>query len=713
MVSKWLANPENGPWLLILDNADDATILLDSSTSKNGIDTTSVQRCLHDFLPRVQHGAVLITTRDRTCALDLIGHYGTPIEVQSMSLNESVQLLRKILPNAGEEEASELVGELENLPLAISQACAYIKTVSHISIPKYLGIFRRSNEDQAALLNKDKGDLRRDRGVPNAVITSWELSFDQIRDKAPRSADLLSLMSYFNRQAIPQSLIQEDVDEISFYEAINPLISFSLIRAEIGGDNFELHRLVQTAMRHWLRSREGDQLWKARAIERVTHQFPAQRNQEHHWPVCEALLSHADEVISHATSSKVSQLCQADTLDRTAWYLLERKGHAGLAEQRAIQVLQIQRQYFDHGSDEILITLGLLACAQCDLSRTGEAISLQEYILKQRIEKRRPEDAETLSAMHNLALSYRHSGQYGKAEDLLERVVELKERLLGPDDPEVLVAGSALASVQVDQGKYGEAEKLTDKILEISTRYFGVEHARTLVVMDDLSQVYLRQKKFKEAEILIAEAIPVITKVFGPSHFRTLRVRSSLANVYYRQNKLDEAAEICIPSLDTAQRTYGSQHNITVDLKNLLGLIYRSQKKFIDALRLLEDARVTSEEVFGSDHPNTLTKTYNVALHYYDLGDKDQAIQLMTEVLRKRREVLHANHPYIADSESWLACWKSTEEARSEEWETEEEWSEEEGSDREETKREESKGKVSEKGETTEDKSLRNESLTT
>lgn len=382
LVSTWLANPNNGPWLLVLDNADDATVLLDLSTSKTGISATPVQCCLLDFLPRVQHGSVLITSRNRTCALDLNGNCGTPIEVRSMCLNESVQLLRRKLPDAVEEEALELVKELDNFPLAISQASAYIKTISLISIPKYLAIFRRSNEDQAALLNKDKRDLRRDREVPNAVITSWELSFSQIRDKSPKSADLLSLMSFFNRQSMPQLLIQGDVDDISFYEAINPLLSFSLIRVEIEEDTFEMHRLVQTAMRHWLRSNEGDKLWKARAIERVAQKFPILAYQKQHWPVCETLLSHADEAIVHSASSRESQLYRADILVRTAWYLIEKKGHGELAKQRSTEALRIQRQYLDNDSGEILTTMGALAYAQDELSRPEDAAKLKEYILE-------------------------------------------------------------------------------------------------------------------------------------------------------------------------------------------------------------------------------------------------------------------------------------------------------------------------------------------
>ena len=680
LVSKWLKNRDNGPWLLILDNADDATILLDLSKDDTKTRATTVACRLLDYLPRVQHGAVLITTRDRTCALDLAGHYGTPIEVRSMSSKESVQLLQNTLPDAIEEEASELVEELDNVPLAVSQASAYIKAISQVSIPIYLATFRRSNEDQAALLNKNKKDLRRDPGVPNAVITSWELSFKQIREKFPSSADLLSLMSYFNRQAIPQMLIQGDDDDLSFYEDINPLISFSLIRAEIGDNSFEMHRLVQTAMRYWLRSEGYEQLWKERAIERVALRFPPINNQTQRWPVCEALMSHADEIILHTANSKESELNLANVLVFTAWYSVERKGNGELAEQRSTHALQIQRQYFDDDSDEILGTLNSLAGACVELSKHEKARSLRESILKQSLKMWGPEDVKTLTLTHNLAISYMDLGLYEKAEDLMQRVIKGWEKLLGPEDPQTLRSRSESAEIQLRQGKYEEAEMLISKILEISKRRHGVEHIDTLVAMTTLSDTYMQQNKLEEAENVITQAIPIVTKTFGPDHWRTLEARCRLATIYWSQKKLDEAEEIFLSCFDTAQRIYGPQHRIKLQIINDLALVYKNQGNFTDASRLLKDNVESYKKEFGADHPHTLTGMSNLASCYYDMGDKEDAVQLMTEVLCKRREVLHADHPYAADTAKFLARWKSLE-GESEEEGREEDGSEEEGSE--------------------------------
>ena len=712
LVSRYLADEGNGPWLLILDNADDATVLLNPSTSDQSSDAISVQRRLLDFVPRVQHGSVIITTRDRSCVLNLTGYRGAPIEVLAMNPDESAELLRLYLPQAHKDEVSELVRELENVPLAISQAGAYIKEVPRISIPKYLAIFRRSTEDQVALLNKNKQDLRRDPAVPNAVITSWELSFNQIRQKSPDSAGLLSLMSYFSRQAIPQFLLQGDVDDLSFEENINHLLNFSLIRADIRKDFFEMHRLIQAAMQHWLRSEGYEQLWRERAIGRLAHEYPSVDVQREHWPVCELLMSHAEEVSLYTGSSKRSELSRADILNSTAWYKIQRQGDNALAEEESKQALQIQRRYFDEDSDGVLGTLNTLAEAERGLGKFKEAVDLHESILKRRLKKSGPDDRKSLIAMHNLAASYKELGNYGKAEELMKRVVEAMRRLFGPDYPDSLNSESLLVIIYLGLGKWEEAEKLGTKVWEMSARCYGFEHSVTLDVMKFLSQASLELNQLEKAKDMIAQAIPFFLKLFGPSGWRSIEARLNLARIYYQQRRLNEAKDICLSCLQVAQELQGSYQGIRLLCTHLLGRIHLDQGNFIDALRLLKDTVESSRELRGDDHLDTLACMFTLATCYYDIGDKDHAIGLTTEVLEKQRKVLPANHPDTTHSAEWLAYWKGEEEESgileieeedSEGWETEEEVEEEDGIEEEEVNEEEKSEQGENEDETTEE----------
>jgi NB-ARC domain len=156
-VLRWLGEKQNGPWLMILDNADDAAVFVDRPGTKSGnANSTNSSRPLISFIPPVPHGMVLVTSRDRTVAENLVGDFSTPVEVNAFDHLESLEVVRtKVLVNAAEEhEALELVEALDRMPLAITQAGAYIRQKApRMTIQKYLSMFRKNNANQGTLLN--------------------------------------------------------------------------------------------------------------------------------------------------------------------------------------------------------------------------------------------------------------------------------------------------------------------------------------------------------------------------------------------------------------------------------------------------------------------------------------------------------------------------------------------------------------------------------
>jgi hypothetical protein len=65
------------------------------------------------------------------------------------------------------------------------------------------------DKSEASVLDTSEGDIRPNLDASNAIILTWQISFDHIREVRPSAADLLSLMSFFNRQAILAALLQE------------------------------------------------------------------------------------------------------------------------------------------------------------------------------------------------------------------------------------------------------------------------------------------------------------------------------------------------------------------------------------------------------------------------------------------------------------------------------------------------------------------------
>lgn len=176
LVLEWFNEADNGNWLMVLDNADD----LDMFFPKSIPSATDSERPLPltDYLPQSSRGSMLITTRDERIGKRLAG-MNASIEVNPMSPREAEELLakRQIEPHdrPDSDVSSTLLEALEYLPLAITQAAAFISETC-ITPAQYLEMFRRGDSNVQDLLDQDLGDLRRDSQSPNSVIKTWKMS---------------------------------------------------------------------------------------------------------------------------------------------------------------------------------------------------------------------------------------------------------------------------------------------------------------------------------------------------------------------------------------------------------------------------------------------------------------------------------------------------------------------------------------------------------
>lgn len=64
-VQSYLSNESIGPWMLVLDNAEN----IDLWTSPLSSDSS---KCLVDYLPRSKQGSIIFTTRNRKVTNDLV-----------------------------------------------------------------------------------------------------------------------------------------------------------------------------------------------------------------------------------------------------------------------------------------------------------------------------------------------------------------------------------------------------------------------------------------------------------------------------------------------------------------------------------------------------------------------------------------------------------------------------------------------------------------
>jgi hypothetical protein len=298
LVRSWLSDGANGKWLLIIDNVDDEIAV----ELKDG-----QKLSLSSLLPQSDNGAILVTSRSADVARRLVGREQDIVEIGAMINNEATQLLQKKLRDAQQDGLSQLVKALDCIPLAIIQAAAYMNLLGpRMPVMKYI-VELRAVERRVQLLQNAAPDMRRDEQALNSVLATWQISFEHIRSKRPSAACLLSFMSFFNRQGIPEFMIRHYLDDdsdgqddslyqgleaeaIDFEDDMAMLHAFSLVGTTQRADEFETHGLVQLATRTWLKSTDTERRWYQTFIRTMAQEFPD--GEYSNWPKCQILFPH-------------------------------------------------------------------------------------------------------------------------------------------------------------------------------------------------------------------------------------------------------------------------------------------------------------------------------------------------------------------------------------------------------------------------------------
>ncbi|KAJ5884884.1 hypothetical protein N7495_009394 [Penicillium taxi] len=648
LVYQWLCDPQNGRWLMVLDNADDDGIFFRG-------DLSNEQVPLVNFLPQAAHGSMLITSRNRLAAQNLVGSDGHVIDVQPMNEEDSLVLLRgrALAPYSRESEDDEkaLVQALEYIPLAITQAAAYIANrLPFITVSIYLQLFNESESKQMRLLqNEDSADLRRDPTIRYAVITTWQLSFEQIRQERPAAINLLALMSMFDRQGIPEDLVRDyEQDILEFHDALAPLLSYSLVRLEINEKLFNMHRLVQLSVRAWLNMHQQLYRWQAKSRGIMARVFPD--GQFESWTKCRSLLAHAKSVLkSIYDEDDEDRVNVATLLSKCGWFLYL-QGAYKEAEAMHRRALEAREKVLGREHPHTLTSVNNLGLVLDSQGKYEEAEAMYRRDLEGSEKVLGREHPNTLTSINNLGSVLDSQGKYEEAEVMHRRALEAREKVLGRDHPDTPTSVNNLSLVLNSQGKYEEAELMHRRALEAREKLLGREHPDTLTSINNLGSVLDNQGKYEEAEVMHRRALEAREKVLGREHPHTLTSVNNLGLVLDSQGKYEEAELMHRRALEAREKVLGRDHPDTLTSVNNLGLVLNSQGKYEEAEAMYRRDLEGSEKVLGREHPNTLTSINNLGLVLNSQGKYEEAEVMHRRALEAREKLLGREHPHTLTS---------------------------------------------------------------
>ncbi|KAK1579716.1 uncharacterized protein LY79DRAFT_563680 [Colletotrichum navitas] len=531
LLRNWLQREDVSPWLMIVDNADDVKMLFSKLSWEKD---TSMP--VASYLPRTDNGKVLVTSRSWDAAEKLTGSGKMIFRVPTMEEAQALQLLYKKLDQDVDEVAAlRLVQTLGHIPLAVNQAAAYIHKRSWVTIQSYLEELQKSEKRKGTLLRSDRGDVRRYDGVSNSVALTWQLTFEQIKREQPRAANLLSLMSYFDAQNIPNYMLHgynssdngnddnEDNDDGNLEDDLDGLQSYSLITMKAASGFCEMHSLVQFCTKVWISEFGCPKRWKRLLLHSASQHFPSGNFET--WEECQTLMPHVEPLLSEEPPEESDRLEWSGLLMNMSWYFVM-MGEYSRAEAVVQKAVSIRTEIVGQEHPSTLTSMAYLAVTYRDQGRWKKAEELGVWLVKTRLRVLGDEHLDTLSSIADLASTYWSQGRWKEAEELDVQVIEIRKRVLRDEHPDTLASIANLALIYWCQGRWKEAEELGVWVMKTRLRVLGDEHPDTLISMANLAHTWESQERYDDARRLMRDCLGLRQRFLGVDHPHT---RSSLS----------------------------------------------------------------------------------------------------------------------------------------------------------------------------------------
>lgn len=613
-VVHWLT--QHFGWLLVLDNADELSLL-------------------PGFLPPSGLGDILITTRAQAT-----GDFGLPIEVMPLDGEAAALFLLRRAQLAGaastwddvplrdRSAALDLVRELGGLPLALDQAGAFISETQG-SLSGYFTLYRR----QGRLLRERRG---RTALSHEPVQITYLLALDRLRRESPDAAMLLTAASFLAPDAIPEEIFPAaESQPLEWSDAIEALGRYSLVRRDPEARLLHLHRVTQAVVRDTL-ARDDAAQHARQMVNTLARVSP--RPEFSNWRQCERLLPHQLALIPAIEDGAVidaaagwlascagnylaarSQFRAAEPLLQLALRLHRQVyGPIHLAVRQSLndlavlydrldpakaepfyqQALSLARGASDAPATAILLhnialvrarlgkdptgalreslailrkargrhaaetanILHTLGGALDDANRTAEARWSLLRSLAIRCRALGPGHPDTLNCLNSLAVLRRHRGDADQSLTLYRRVLAAREQALGPNHIDVANSLANVASVLIQLRRLDETAPLLDRALQICESTVGADHPHTASCCYHLSQFHAAREAYAEAEDFARRALRIRETALGRLHPQVAHSLNNLASLYAQQHRWSEAEPLALRALAILNAHHGPEH---------------------------------------------------------------------------------------------------------------------------------------------------------
>lgn len=658
----WLAPGAGGRpcrWLVVLDDLADPDDL-------SGL-----------WPPAGPHGRVLITTRRRDAALAFGGR--PPIEVGLFTDREALAYLTDCLAGHGRTappgQTAALAADLGHLPLALSQAAAYI-TDSRESVAAYRGLLA---DRTATLADAAPDALPDDQSLPLAA--AWSLSVERADTLRPvgLARPMLHLTSLLDPHGIPRDALTaapalaylasertgagrgaarepEPVPSRDARLALAALHRLHLVdyTPDTPHQEVRVHRLVQRATRDTLGPGRRHRLARA-AADALGDAWP---EVESATPLVQNLRACTLALAGHAEDALCRPGDGAHVVLFRAGNSLGATGQATAAADYYEHLVDTVRRRLggDH-PDTLIARQNLAQWRGWEGDTTGAAAGL-EAVREDMASLLGDADITTLTARANHAYWRGENGDAAGAVADLEALVEEMGRSLGPDHSHTLTVRYNLALWRMSAGDADGAPAALSLLVRDMTEALGPDDFRTLLCLGTLARWRGEEGEAAEAAAVLEQVAERMGRVLGPDHPHTLTTRQYLALNRGRAGDAAGAVPIFRDLLADLVRLRGPEDRLALTVHHQLADCRGDAGDAAGAADAFRELLETTVRVLGPAHPGVPTLRHRLAHWRGMAGDAAGAVDAYRELLADRLRALGPRHPDLLAIRTRIAVWQ-------------------------------------------------------
>lgn len=578
------------PWLLVIDNADDPTLLEEGG-----------------WLRASPRGTVVVTTRRagsrvwQGAVLHLVGVLPTP---------DAAQVLCDLAPEAGTPAAAEQVAErLGCLPLALTLAGSYLhhQLLESWSMEEYRD--RLADDltgliDQGATVDVGRSESR------HLVSRTWQLSLDALAEQdLPEATTLLRLLSCWSPDPVPLALLAPAavgatglLDGTRVEPALRGLIDHSLAGL-VTVPGAEAEQPVRCVQVHGV------------LLDSVASGVPDGERAD--------LVSVAVSLLEAAPDTTTI----TGLLVPHATKLL--RGMDGDAAKRVALAIRVAESVHDDGD------------FSASLALAENAAEVAERALG-------PQDRLTLSARQRMGRSLFRLGRITEAEEVHSRVLRIRENVLGLDHPDTLESCHGLQQPLFRMGRKEEALALLQRAADGRCMVLGVDDPSALKSRAMLIEGLAVCGQEEEFDRVSPATIEDCTRFLGDDHPTTLSARHAYAYGVDRFGRAAEAEPLARQALADHERVRGLDHPKTLSVVHLLGGTTAALGRWEEAIQLTQRSVQGRERGLGAHHPFVMEGSSQLAHCLAGAGRLEEAQSLARRILPVCERVLGLDHPGTA-----------------------------------------------------------------